>query len=647
MSYILFVTFQVYEKDQVIDTKIILSDALVLNSVTTKGLINSKDISSLALLNSSPNFHSSLTFGNLEVSSVYSNDRISSINFTKWYDNVLWKNGKDIQRISGNWKLKTAIMANDVTGNGLINGQSVNEIEKNLNKNVNEIEMALSNYTVEYRSMCEKLQYRADSYAKSSIYVLKYFEEAFRIIEDASIFSYYLFDTRDERQYLFVNTNCSTTAYKWNRENEKFLKLGIFETGVVYNWHKMEPENSGREIFIITNSKMVANAPCMYGGTNTWKFVDEKLLHVASISYEADIVDLFVHPQNTKSFFAIYNTETVENMDILGRKLETWNLAYDNYTYSFVPAEVLPGLNINNGRRIFSLDTKFLRGRKLRSVDAIAPIIHAARDQNQKEEPNTFTVKYPKIPDSIPTIPSKPVKKTHNVDFLSKVRDAGDVIRKTFEMEKAYLNADTQHVDKYNKRNKDILFFIKAPNVTSLENIAKNLKKPSAAVDQGSKMEKAKKEDTDITKIANNAESTTHVTKIEVNNEKESTQVHEIVTEPSTVSSENLFTPRVIMGEDDNVGNGAIDDDGAVPKYFAIDNALVRGEPVVDSVTVLSGRGVSIADNNIIPEHGKGEIIAFFVGTEKNKKQLYAISRRKTAVIQGNTVIEVSSRNRP
>ena len=168
-----------------------MEDALVLNSVTANGLINSKNIETIATLNSSQNFDSSLTFINLEASSLISDDRISSINFTKWYESALWKTGKDVQQIYGNWRMKTVYLENEVYGNGLINGQPINKIEKNLNKNVHEIEMALTNYSVEYRSMCEKLQYRADDYAKSSIYVLKYFEEAFRIVENANIFSYY------------------------------------------------------------------------------------------------------------------------------------------------------------------------------------------------------------------------------------------------------------------------------------------------------------------------------------------------------------------------------------------------------------------------------------------------------------------------
>lgn len=633
-----------YDKDAEIHTDITMSDALVLNSVTTKGLINSKNIELVAQLNSSIEFESTLTFNNLQASSLYSNDRISGINFTKWYESILWKNGKDIQHITGKWKIKSAHLAGDVYGNGLINGQPVNEIEKNLNKNVHEIEMALNNYSVEYRSMCEKLQYRADNYAKSSVYILKYFEEAFKINEEIDIFSYYTAHTKNNQHYLFVNTNCTTNIYKWMRAAERFTKVNSLETGVVYSWDKLESEN---DVFIITKSKMVADAPCSYGGTNSWKLTKDNLIHVASVSKEADILEIFVHSQNLKSFYALKNSDHVINYDVYGNMIEHWKLPYDNFTYSFVSADVLAGLNVNNGRRIFSLETKFLQGRKQRSINIDAPILKVSRNKTHPSDSPTYTIIKPEIPNySIPTIPSKSLKTTKKIDFLSKVKDAGDVIRRSFNLHTAYMSANATKMSKFDDSiNSKLLFAIKTPNITALrEKFVRN------------KLSVVKDKNENITKIEDDQGEEMYTNKMKelkdalenaIINENSTTSTTEnsiLETEIATIENEILtyeFTPRVIMPESED-DDKELKTTEAVEPIIKINDNLMKTEPVVDSVTLVNGKGVRDAENYIIPEHGQGEIITLYVGTEKNRKSLYAVSRKRNSIIQGDNLIEVS-----
>ncbi|CAG9800989.1 unnamed protein product [Chironomus riparius] len=627
-------TVMLSDKSQEIYTDIFLEDALVLNSVTANGLVNSKNIANIAVLNSSPNFDSSLTFINLEASNLVSDDRISSINFTKWYENALWKKGKEVQHIYGNWRLQTIYLENNVFGNGLINGQPINEIEKNLNKNVHEIEMALTNYSVEYRSMCEKLQYRADDISKSSIYVLKYFEEAFKIIEYGNIFSYFTFTTKKNRNYLLVNTNCTTNIYKWKRSQEQFVKLSTVETGVIYSWNKLEPENS-HDVFIITNSKMSANAPCLYGGTNSWKMVKDNLIHISSISYDTNVLELFVHPLNSYSFYALDNLDHVTNYNITGQIVEKWKLPVENSTYSFLSADILGGLNLNNGRKIYSLDSTSIR-RRQRSVYSDAQIMTVSRAKAHSNDSPTYTLKkpdfhlYPNSNYTVPLIPSKPVKTTKRIDFMSKVKDAGDVIRRSFNLQTAYLSpsSNASKIAKVNGSDDKLLFAFKSPNVTALRekmviNAAKTtlvrndkVENEKFMVEKLKELEDAIKNDI---KDSDNLQAVTDSPKMEENQ-----------TEPIY-----SFSPRIIMNDENN------EQGASTTERIGLENVF-NFEPIVEAV-MINGEGVRDTENNIIPEHGQGEIAVLNVGTKKNRKTLYAVSRKRTSVIQGNNVIEIYS----
>lgn len=571
----------------------------------------------------------------MEASSLISDDRISSINFTKWYDNAVWKKGKEVQHIYGNWRLKTIYLDNNVYGNGLINGQPINEIEKNLNKNVHEIEMALTNYSVEYRSMCEKLQYRADDISKTSIYVLKYFEEAFKIIENENIFSYYTFRTKKNRNYLLVNTNCTTKVYKWKRSQEQFVRLSIVETGVIYSWNKLEPDNSN-EVFIITNSKMSANAPCLYGGTNSWKLVDDNLIHIASISYETNILELFVHPFNSYSFYALDVFDHVTNFNVSGQMVEKWKLPVENSTYSFLSADILGGLNLNNGRKIYSLDSTSIR-RRQRSVNSDAPIMTVSRTKAHSDDSPTYTLKkpdfhlYPNSNYTVPLIPSKPVKTTKRIDFMSKVKDAGDVIRRSFNLQTAYFSpsSNTSKIAKVNGSDDKLLFAFKSPNVTALrEKMVKNSARTVLIRNDKIENEKFMADKLKELEVALNNE-------LKENDNKEivtdSPKLEEAPTEPIYT-----FTPRIIMNDDknDQVALNAATTENGLENIFPF-------EPIVEAV-MINGEGVRDTENNIIPEHGQGEIAVLNVGTKKNRKTLYAVSRKRTSVIQGNNVIEVN-----
>jgi hypothetical protein len=314
-----------------------------------------------------------------------------------------------------------------------------------------------------------------------------------------------------------------------------------------------------------------------------------------------------MHPSNSKSFYALEFTDYVINYDVFANKLEQWKLTQDNPIYSFVAADILPGLNINNGRKIFSLDSKFLRSerRKQRSIAQNAPILSVVRNKTHQEIPNY----------SIPTIPSKPIKTTKKIDFLSKVKDAGDVIRRSFNIQSTYMSPNGSRIAKVNETDNNLIFAIKSPNITALRNKMFNKKAKS-------KVEDTKIEDIDTSLFEGLVLSDKNASLEEVTTEKPKEKV---TTEPKFI----LF-PRIIMDGDEK------------HKSESQNETLLKSEPVVDDVTIISGKGIRDTENLIIPEHGQGEIIAINVGTERNKKTLYAVTRKRNSVIQGNNVIEVS-----
>lgn len=622
--------------------------AIVKQSLTTSGLINSKPIENIVTLHSTPiEFDSSLAFESLEAISVLSDNRISGINFTKWFEETLWKNGKEGQSIKGNWKLKKAFLNENVYGNGLINKKSINEIEKNLKINVNAIEMTISNYSGQYSDMCVKLQYRAEDFAKNSVYILKYFESAFTLSENEEIFSHFAFKTKDHRDFVLINTNCTTHVYKWHRSEEKFIKMNSIETGVIYDWLKIE--NNG--VLVITNSRMAENAPCKYGGLHTWELSEDTLVHFDTISQETDILELHViDSMNSNSFYALENSDNVINYNASGGILEKWKLPTENFTYSFLPSNLLYGINLSNGRRIFSLDSKSFR-RDKRFLFGNTPVMKMTTNATNSEDSPTFTFKMPDISfserkNSIPTIPSKPIKTTKRIDFMSKVKEAGDVIRRSFNLQtviapevvkKSNDTTTTTTTDeklaRLNDTNK-LLFIINSPNISSL--------KPSNA----NLVDKSPIKDSIINTLIQNKTSSDDQSITVKPTEKVIETSTESAIQPTSTSQSSLgsnlfsFTPRIIMPTEDHDEN-LKEEHPSNEINLAAENEERVYENKVDTLEI-QGTGVRDMENVFIPEHGFGEVTVLYVGTESNRKALYAITRKRNSLIKREDFIEVN-----
>lgn len=414
--------------------KTTFSKARVNGEMMARGKINSKNIQNIILLNSSPTIDSAVSFRSLEATSIYTNSIISGYNFDKWYENVLWGRGKDEQVIAGEWNVKKLRLTDDTTGNGLINGVSIGEIENNLRSNIDAIETAISNHSGKYSELCSDLASKAN-YTQNLVHILKHFELDFKLHGPDEIFSHFAFETPSHENYIAVNTNCTTQLYKWHRAEEKFRKLAIVSTGVVYNWAMVTSTNN--EVFIITNSRMEANYPCQYGGLNVWKMNGDQMFHVNTISNDTDILELHVNQHQPGRFYTLDNLDSVSHFDVFGEKKEFWSLPVDHFNYSFLPPEVTSDLTLFNGRNLFMLESKF-KSRQVRFAwDKKAPRLEMTANKPVNGDSPIFKFKMPQPQEqdsrqlAIPSIPSTPLFKVKDKDFVTKIRDVGDAVRKS------------------------------------------------------------------------------------------------------------------------------------------------------------------------------------------------------------------------
>lgn len=648
-----------------IHTPIIFThDVRVLDSITARGRINSKQIDKIVLLNSSPTFDSKMNFRSLEVRSIHSDFLISNVDFNRWYESRVWKNSKDVQVVTGNWNIKNAFFHNEVTGSGLINGRSINDIEKTLKDNVNQVQAFLSNYTGQYAEMCHTMRNQAEDFAKNSIHILKYLELDFKVTEDREIFSFHEFSTSKNDHYLLVNTECITHIYKWIRSKEKFIKSTSFESGVIYGYVSVEHQNG--DFYVITNSQMAAGAPCKFGGLNSWKLDDNKLIHIKTIVAEPDIQELYSDPLHSTSFFALDNLDQVINFDAFGTKLDGWKLPSENFSYSFLPHGVLTGINVYNGRRLFSINSHALKRNKRTWF--------SDGKSRQGNNSRKFVVNQPEY--SLPIIKPIILQPVEENDFIAKVKNVGDKIKSNFELNE--VNDDKQKLNVRQEVARKPLFEFKLPKLfsNSFFNNEDDEEEEDDYEDEEKSAESSTKSQLDVKKnpvqlvfaIKNpnfphplnlseklakaggverlnlksvgdsilNAIKNPGIPQKKNFTEKEATL--EEATEPTaTESSSFSFTPRIIMNNDE--------DDNVLEYDEPSTSSTIDNEAEVNSM-VMQGNGVRDMENVFIPERGFGEITVIRVG---GSKELFAVSRRRSSTVvsndRGNDFIEVKNYN--
>lgn len=399
----------------------------VQGPMTVLGKVNSKDLNKAIILNSSPTIRSAVNFKSLQGHSLHTNNIINGINFSKWYENVLWARGKDQQVVSGKWAIKTVHLSDDVTGNGLINEVAINDIERNLKSSVNAIETAISDSSGKYHELCSTLSLRANE-SLYSIHILKHFDLDFIIKEATDIFSYFGFSTPSNEYYLAVNTNCTTQMYKWLNAEQKFIKLELIVTGVVYDWAIVKSVKG--DVFIITSSRMEANYPCQFGGLNTWKINGDRMFHVNSIPIESEVLELRTDNLQPSRFYALDNLDHVSHFEIFGEKKGFWKLPTEHYNYSFMPPEVSNSLMLFNGRNLFKLPDSEIRYRQKRNWISSPILSHSKVTASNGDSSTLYNFRMPD-----PSIQAKHQlpfaqdRHQNESDFFYKVRKVGATVK--------------------------------------------------------------------------------------------------------------------------------------------------------------------------------------------------------------------------
>lgn len=623
----------VHDKNVTILTPMIfIQEAKILGSMTCKGYINSKRIEDIVLLNSSPVFDSKMNFRSLEVQSINSDYLISGIDFKNWLKTRIWKRSNEVQVITNQWSVKQAKFNADCNGNGLINGRSINQIQKNLKENVNQVQAFLSNYTGQYTQLCRNLQSQVENYGHSSVHILKYLELDFKIVEDRDIYSFYDFSTKDGN-YLIVNFGCNSKVYLWMKSQQKYQETSFTETGIIYDYASFRYENG--DFFVITNSKVPSDAPCNFNGLNSWKLDNRKLVHITAVKTDGAVNKIFSHATHTRLFYALDSTDKVMSFDAFGTKLEEWKLPSESLSYSFLPHGILPDLNLYNGRRIFSLESK-RRTKRFWYED-----IDARKALRNQTSARKFILNPPDY--SMPTIKPITLQSVKEDNFLSKIRNAGEIIKsslskglpvagekndKKFQMnlpkfamrQNKEQNVTTETREENTEKSKDgdvnkkdplkLLFTIKNPNFPNIKDFGeKDAEKPK---------------DFNIKKVG----SSIFDSMVNPFNIKPPTTSRAEIEEPAREENESITT---IQPSE----NATTPD-----SLMAVETPQERQA----ETTVVQTFGVRELENSFIPEHG--EIIVIHVGPADQKKQLFAVSRKRSSIVvsggdKGNDFIEV------
>lgn len=627
--------------------------------------MNSKELQNIVLLNSSATIKSPINIRSLQGQTLITNDTISSVRFDKWYEEVLWANGKHNQTVTGTWKVDQIQLHDNVHGNGLINGFSISEIEQNLKANIASIDSVISNHYGSYQKLCSNLQYIANQTSDTSSYILKHFELDFKLQGSSPIFSQFAFKTF-ERHFLAINTNCTTQLYVWHKEARNFIKVDEVITGVVYHWTMVK--NAQQDLFIVTNSKMEAHFPCPIGGLNVWKLNENNLVHIKTILPISDVVELHANDEQLGIFYVLKNLDQVVKFDLFGNQLESWKLPSESYNYNFLSNDVSNGLTLSSGRKLFMLDSK-AKSRQTRTIGIFSdsPVMEVFKNQTKPGDSKIYTMRMPptdlKIKkQTIPEIPATPLKNVNEKpNVFSKLRDFGEAF-KTLNLKKlpklSIRNQTDDASSRSTEKKLDENNYKSSTDKSLIEKISDMLQpKDDEKVSTTSEPEIIPKDRNESAKNVSDADKLKNIVndikQLFSNSEDAHVEDVPIKMESSTAkASFDVPTPRILMPHDTEEEDVSSLNNVEEPSTKFPEDVTSYIEPNADDVQigneqlpilVISGNGVTEMENIFFPERGAGEIIVLYVGPSHQKRPLYAVWRTRDSIIKGNhNLVEVN-----
>ncbi|EDW78325.2 uncharacterized protein Dwil_GK16233 [Drosophila willistoni] len=197
-------------KEQRVETPLILPLLHVSNSLETLAAVNGNsnlNLSNVATLNERElNIQSPLYLGRLHIPDLKSDYIINTFNFTNWYMNSLWSQGRAQQIISGNWRVKDL---------------RVKQTPHNL-------------YRRQATKLCSQFNQMFD--LLNLPYQLKNLKRSFSLRQaknQSSIRRVFAVEKPKQKEYyLMINeVGCWTRIYKWN--GTRFHHNGAFQSGPI------------------------------------------------------------------------------------------------------------------------------------------------------------------------------------------------------------------------------------------------------------------------------------------------------------------------------------------------------------------------------------------------------------------------------
>lgn len=143
-------TLMLYGDDQIVSARTTFQQSRVLNSLTANHRVNKRNLHQVAQLNSDLLIESPISFRSVNVENLLTKDQISGVQMESWHDRAVWANGRDQQTIYGKWTINKGLIKEDVHGNGLINGASIDEVQRGLELNIAKVNTVFDEYQKNY-----------------------------------------------------------------------------------------------------------------------------------------------------------------------------------------------------------------------------------------------------------------------------------------------------------------------------------------------------------------------------------------------------------------------------------------------------------------------------------------------------------------
>ncbi|XP_055643963.1 uncharacterized protein LOC129780074 isoform X2 [Toxorhynchites rutilus septentrionalis] len=321
----------------------------VLKSLTLPPVINGRPFGKPVVLGPKMVIESPVTFQNLRAKSLQTDDMISGVDFNQWYENSLWRTGRDHQVIDANVSATNVHFRANVEGNGVINGVEFNKIVQKMRSVRQNVDERLNDVRSEFRTLCSSTKDLVDK-SQNRTYFFKYFVQRQVINEHQDIQSFHFFDHLGYH-FLALNTECDSHFFQWDPVGKAFVPLFKSNTGRVEEWDTVIDDN--RAVYLVTRS-INKSTECEIHGVSVWLFTGVQLQQMwnAAEVNAADAVK--ADPLKSTSFYLLKEDKVME-YSVDGSVFEHWTLPKSILGYRFIPSEVGLGLSLSDGKTLVLL----------------------------------------------------------------------------------------------------------------------------------------------------------------------------------------------------------------------------------------------------------------------------------------------------